>query len=355
MTILLQRLCWNSNGWRGPTGEGYQKESSYVGEHGFGHEEWNLNTADTIGDKVYGYTYYNPSPHNRISLGPHDIYFFAIAPSKDRLLVGAYRDAFFLSNEERQQLKKRLEGSDYLERRAKELVALRLPHLSAYQDAQRALLQDFALNVCTVPEKVIVFSPPRILTESATGGRNPKRLNRYTHPVFLSGAPVSESDFQLSVIAQSTPNQRLLLEDAYVRFSAEQQQVILRRHNLLSNRFQAWLSKIGAASISVETDSVDVSCVHTGQSLLFELKTCYTVSPRHALREALGQILEYAFYPTRTNHDHLAIVLDAEPSSTDIQWFRRMHGKGITVEVFWLIGERVYSARVADHPLTSYT
>ena len=87
---LLQRLCWNSNGWRGPTGQQYGKEHSYVGENGFGHEEWNLNTSDLIEGKVYGYTYYTP-PQDAI--GPpssYDVYFFTIAEDKKRLLVGAY-------------------------------------------------------------------------------------------------------------------------------------------------------------------------------------------------------------------------------------------------------------------------
>jgi len=347
MGTLLQRLCWNSNGWRGPTGDAYRKEDSYVGKNGFGHEEWNLNTADLIDGKVYGYTYYNP-PQNK-PLAPYDVYFFAVAPDKTRLLVGTYENACFLSNEERRRLSERLKGSEYLGRRAKELVALRLPHLQSEESALRLLLGDFALNICAAPECVVAFLPPRTLQPSDTGGRDPRVLNRYTKPVFLAQAPSRKG----SLSPAKSPVQAVLPEDAYVRFTPAQQQVILRRHNELSNRFRTWLSAVGATAVSAESESIDVSCSYSGRSCLFELKTCYALSPRHALREALGQVLEYAFYPGRTRCDHLAVVLDTAPATTDIEWFQQLKLSGIIVDLFWLIGEAIYSARVTAHPLAT--
>jgi hypothetical protein len=85
-------------------------------------------------------------------------------------------------------------------------------------------------------------------------------------------------------------------------------------------------------------------------SCLFELKTCYNQSTRHALREALGQLIEYAFYPGRGRPDNLAVVLDTTPSPWDMEWFRRLSKANIAVELFWLVGEEVYSAKVTKHP-----
>jgi hypothetical protein len=142
-----------------------------------------------------------------------------------------------------------------------------------------------------------------------------------------------------------------LFEDAYPRCTREQLLQIVPHHNRLSNRLRAWFAKVGATEIAAECDSVDVSCLHSGQSCLFELKTCHKQSTRHALREALGQILEYAFYPGRPRRERLAIVLDAEPSKSDTAWFRRLVEIGVTVELFWLIENDVYAEPVSDHPL----
>jgi hypothetical protein len=346
MQLLLQRLCWNSRGWREPTGDVYGKEKSYPGKNGFGHEEWNLNTADLIDGNVYGYTYYNPPAKRKNLPAAYGIYFFAVSPTKDRLLVGAYRRASFLDEAERRELRNRLDGSDYLDRRAKELAALNLPNLKSEQDALQLLLKDFALNVRINPEDVVSFCPPRPLVASDIGGRDPDKINRYRTPVFLEAVPGGAAP---APVVDAPKN---LLENDYLRFTPAQHHVIERRHNLLSNRFRAWLSKVGATGITAESDCVDVWCTYSGCSCLFELKTCYGMSTIHAVREAIGQVLEYAFYPGRTEPEHLAIVLDARPADTDIEWLRRLHGAGLKIEIFWLIGEHVYSAGLGVHPLS---
>jgi hypothetical protein len=288
-----------------------------------------------------------------MKLGPHDIYFFTIAPDKNRLLVGAYRKASFLDSGERGKLKARLEGSDYLQRRAEELVALGLPHLQSERAALRLLSNDFALNVWTEPEQVVAFSPPRALRSSDIGGRNPRDLKRYTTPLFINHEPLGGTTQPPTPAPQQPKPDRELFEDAYVRFTPAQQRVITRRHNVLSNRFRGWLGAVGATAIKVESESVDVSCEYSEQSYLFELKTCYNLATRHALREALGQVLEYGFYPGRSNRDRFAVVLDAAPSPADIEWFRCLGKIGIAVELFWLLGESVYTAKATDALLGS--
>jgi len=37
------RICYNSNGWRRPTGTADETTDSYYAKHGFGHEEWLFN------------------------------------------------------------------------------------------------------------------------------------------------------------------------------------------------------------------------------------------------------------------------------------------------------------------------
>src|SRR5688572_11609401 len=124
---MLQRICWNSIGWRGPTGERYGKEDSYVGKNGFGHEEWNFNTNDLIDGKVYGYSYYRPNEDTPQFQGRHAIHFFGLEPNEGRKLVGFYKNARFLSERERDKLKRKFQMSELLEKRLDELLSLELP------------------------------------------------------------------------------------------------------------------------------------------------------------------------------------------------------------------------------------
>jgi hypothetical protein len=49
-----------------------------------------------------------------------------------------------------------------------------------------------------------------------------------------------------------------------------------------------------------------------------EFKIAYQGNTRRAIREALGQILEYNHYPPRITYDHWLLILDKQPSTEDI-------------------------------------
>lgn len=344
MAMLLQRICWNSLGWREPTGELSGREESYVGNNGFGHEEWNFNSNDLIDGFVHGYTYYPAlKQHPSIGYGPHEICFFAISPRKERLIVGSYSNAHFLNPQEIDALKSQYFSSDISERRIEELTALNLDSIRGDAAARKKLEADFALNVRVRPADVHPYNPHRLLTSEDVAGRNPLRLNRYTRPVFLDNLPVG--------VRPEHGSDHELLEDSYLRFTKSERKVIERRHNQISNRFRSWLCRAGAERIVTEKHAVDVRCVFRNESYLFELKTVYRQSTRHALRDALGQLLEYSCYPGRSRPDHFAIVLDAPPGVVELQWLHNIKALGIDVEAFWLQGDDVACARLVAAPL----
>ena len=343
MVMLLQRICWNSHGWRGPTGERYGREDSYVGKTGFGHEEWNFNTNDVIDGFAFGYTYYPQGQHPSIGYGPHDIYFFAISPTNERLLIGHYSNAYFLTDDELAEIKQRFMSSTVWDRRIDELVALEVDVIPDRAAAVARLKSDFALNVRIRAVDITPYNPPRALTAEDVDGKDPKHLNRYTKPVFLTHSPVGKPP--------SHVEDSHLVEDAYVRFTKKQRKVIVRRHNQLSNRFYRWLQRVKASEITAEKDAVDAQCVFKNESYLFELKTVYSQSTRHAIREALGQLLEYSCYPGRDGANHLGIVLDASPGEEELQWLHNVQSIGITVEVFWVQGQDVICSQLAGTPL----
>ncbi|MFQ5729203.1 MAG: hypothetical protein ACE5GN_02440, partial [Waddliaceae bacterium] len=343
MTVLLQRLCWNSNSWRGPTGERYGKEASYVGKNGWGLEEWNFNTSDLIDNRIYGYIYYSPPSGSNLWNKPLDIYFYSLSIEKKRYLVGYYKNATFLSETEKANLAARFSKSNLLDKRIEELLALRLPSIKSPAKARSLLLSEFSINVSVKPEDIYIIQPPQILTKSDIEGRNPKRLTRYTTPVFLAAPPGRQAQKRVVTRRKSLGTEDELIENAYVRYTKPQRRVIRRTHNQLSNRFRRWLRNAGSKNVRAESKYVDVMCTHNKKSYLFELKSCYDQSVHHAIREALGQLLEYAYYPGRQTSDCLGIVVDAEPDPSDIAWFRTLERKAVPIELYWLKGTSVFS------------
>ena len=59
----------------------------------------------------------------------------------------------------------------------------------------------------------------------------------------------------------------------------------------------------------------------------FEHKVCGGVGTTKALREALGQLLEYNYYGGRKRADRWYIVLDTEPSAADRDYIRTLQSE----------------------------
>lgn len=313
-----------------------------------------MNVSDVLGGKVFGYTYYSPPEHSDLIGKSHDIFFFAINSAKERVLVGCYENAVFLLGDKRKKLKAAFRKSNILDKRVEELLALGLPPIKTEKEARYLLLDQFAANIVVDPKDVHSFSVPIVLSAEMLGGRDPKYLGRYTKPLFLTARPtLPRRDAATDAIA-SVGADRELLEDAYLRFTKAQRKVVFRLHNQLSNRFRAWLRDVGAKNISAESEFVDVRCRLGGKDYLFELKTCYQQKTRHAIREAIGQILEYSYFPGRRLPSVSAVVLDAEPGCDEVAWCKALNASGVKIELFWLKGEYVYSAGVGDHPLAAF-
>jgi len=117
-----------------------------------------------------------------------------------------------------------------------------------------------------------------------------------------------------------------LAEDGYLRASPYQRKKILPRHNRLSNAFAKWLRKRGYKGILQERGRVDIDFVDGTTTCRAELKVCYDVKTREAIREALGQLLEYNYYPKakREPAEKWFIVLDERPTEKDVVFLRRL-------------------------------
>ena len=91
------------------------------------------------------------------------------------------------------------------------------------------------------------------------------------------------------------------------------------QHNELSNDMVAYLKNYGYKKVKQEDHYVDITCENAvGEKIFFEIKTAQTV--RSAIREALGQLLEYNHYPNEKKADKLIIVTKLEPEKADVQY-----------------------------------
>ena len=102
---------------------------------------------------------------------------------------------------------------------------------------------------------------------------------------------------------------RLLQEGSCSRFTPAARREICPKHVASSNRF--------------------VSRLMAGRGLVArqEFKIAYNGETRHAIRQALEQLVEYDFDPFRLPHDRWLVVLDCPPSQEDLVFIKSLYSK----------------------------
>jgi hypothetical protein len=118
-----------------------------------------------------------------------------------------------------------------------------------------------------------------------------------------------------------------LTETAYLRKTRASEKNVLRLHAALSNRFRAWLKRRFQVTAIQEENHEDIHFIDRGTSYVAELKTCYGGNTKAALREALGQIIEYNHYPPRLQKERWLLVLDSRPTATDQDYITAIRTK----------------------------
>lgn len=132
-----------------------------------------------------------------------------------------------------------------------------------------------------------------------------------------------------------------LIEDAYFRERGASLEKIEKKHSRMSNQFVNWLKANRFSSIVREVNFVDVAFGRDDVTYLAEIKICPRQDSRHGIREALGQLLEYNYYPGRRPPAHCwVIILDCEASSEDLRYLRRLKSRfGLPVCLGWRVGK----------------
>jgi len=130
-----------------------------------------------------------------------------------------------------------------------------------------------------------------------------------------------------------------LVEEVYPRATPASLKIITPRHKELCNEFIRWLDREGRWVVGREKGRVDVEFKDGSIFCRAELKVCYGMTPTFAIREALGQLLEYNYYGWRIPADRWLIVLDSAPTEHDREYVRRLSKrKNLPLQLRWRSG-----------------
>jgi hypothetical protein len=343
---VLQRVVWNTAGWRRPTAT--SNEGDYLGSHGFGHEEWNFQADDAVDGDVLGYLWWKPGAKTqRDSGGSFDIGFWVIHPeTRRRMLVGYYTQARLADEPFMRRVHDEFDQRRIFGRRAEELRAA-VPSLSKRQAAThvREGVERRMMRFRCPVDRVVALEPAAYIEVPARLQNGGLSL-RFASPTFVGAFPTGDRPSSEDDYARMSP----LVEDAYFREVGAQMKTIIPLHNALSNAFASWLRAVGFANVRQEQSRVDVEFGPPAALHRAELKTCHCTSSTKAIREALGQLFEYNHYGVRAPARTWWIVIDNPPTSADLAFLavlRRTHD--LPLVLAWPDGA-AFSTDVAMRP-----
>ena len=284
------RICWNTNGWAFPSGSARTlEEGSYVARTGFGHEEWLLNLSWLIDG--FHYAFLQPVNRSLDNLRGQriDILLYTVDPQKRRLYVGEIANCEVLTHDQAADALKVYQKRGWLK--------AMIEHVASVGGDTSQINSDPELfNIRFRREDADVYHELR-LADRADAVWN---LNRYT--LAAAGERI-EKQWRArkgSVAAPST---------APITRAGAPPVTFDPIHKRLQADLLAKLQiRYGKENVLLEEAGVDVT-IKGKKTVLVELKT--TANARLAIREALGQLLEYAYFRTPARPGPLELIIMA--------------------------------------------
>lgn len=312
----LTRIAYNSSGWQRPTGEARKLETSGTmnQSYGYGCEDWLFRSEWMIDGWRYGFIQGVNKSHSRLVKegSPFHLTLYTIQPDRQWRLVATIRDAECVDFEPAEAVLKVFKQRGWYRQMEKEVKNVG-GDVSGFRKSGLAVPE---INIRFKQHNLEMFSPGSYLNKT-----DPiRKLPRY----------------QLYDVAkQKTPNLSLRLT---TRGGSEKLPVTKRvqrgavgaveytpEHTIMQAQLMKQLrSEYPKAKITREKDFIDVRVEMPKELILYEIKS--NLSTRTVIREALGQILEYAFHP-RNNHllpVKLVIVGRSAPSGEDVIYLERL-------------------------------
>lgn len=305
----VARLCWNTDFWQRPTGRKGKSRNrkAFEAQHGYGHEEWLFDRSMLLDGWKYGFVQALNHSHDtyvgrRLAL----LLYTLDTDSKRRFWVGTIDALEVLTVAQARQATREFTRRGWLKAMRRQVAELGLDPGSLSVTKATELL-----NVRFRPEALQVFDPPAPF---------PAGTVRSTYYGTLQDVPTAQAEIlgsEEEAEALIERNLRVLKTTRHVyENDTEVDLVQTQWQQLLRKTLREDLPGVQAVvETKVDGHRLDAVLVQGTRRIFVELKTRGTV--RQVIREALSQLLEYAYWPAAQRCQSLLIVGAAEAGTNE--------------------------------------
>lgn len=312
MEDKISKICWNSEGWKFPSGsQGKSNASkSFEAEYGYGHEEWLFDKARIVN----GYHYAFLQPLNLDSdkhVGKNYNIHLYTRTNDLKYYVGKIQSAHCISKGESRDIYKIYKQKGWLKAMAREIEnagASSLPFLKS--PPEKFFNVKFKFDDVNRPEEL----------EEIFGGDINISTTRYK-------LLPKKNDIKIATDITHEDEGRMKNTKRRKR-TYKADSILDPYHDKLQNALCALLRKNYKneyKKVIIEKDRVDIKAkTHSDKWHYFEIKTD---TPKLSIRNALGQILEYSYWPDLQRAEKLIIIADIAPDSETQKYLKHIRNK----------------------------
>lgn len=326
-TNKIARLCWNTNGWKYPSGDNRlkQKPKSYVEEYGFGHEEWLFDKSKIIGGYHYAFIQaFNLETDKHVG-NSYNVKLYTIDPvANTKYYVGYINNLECISENESEKIYKIYEGNGWISE-MKQQVKYKGGKWSP--DANNAQI---LFNVRFKFNEAVLFGEDEyeiIAKEDINITADYFVLLSQKTEISVEYLESYESDDE----NESNGN---LKNTNKRRRTINHESIYDPYHDVMQNALYTYLDnqKDIYKCVKIEKDRVDLKAkTIEGDWHYFELKTD---NAKLSIRKAIGQIMEYAYFPNKKRASKLIIVSDSQPTDRDVDYLKYIR-ENFNIPVFY--------------------
>ncbi|KQS91723.1 hypothetical protein [Chryseobacterium sp. Leaf394] len=336
----IARLTWNDNGWVKPSGRKGKStnKDSHEGRHGYGHEEWLLDTGKIIDGYHYGFLEPIRKHQNAFIGKVYDVWLYSLnGTDKKRYFIGEINNVEVLDEIQADRIRQIYIANGWFDEMERQIVDCNANN-DGFSDWKGVDLFNVRFKVSDI----------NILGdyEELPADNKLYRFSRYTfaHFVeentndilisrkfkFISRNPEEQKSLGLTVEKTTYEREPKAIEVEYL-------------HKAISKRLLNELSaKFGFENVSDEllagygSHKIDMVAKDADKYIFYEIKT-YN-SSRTSIRESLGQLLEYSCWIDNPVAHKLVIVsqklADFEDAKKYIYFLRKKFSLPLYFQVY---------------------
>lgn len=303
----ITRLSWNTNSWRYPSGWLGKSRSldTHEGEHGFGFEEWLFDRSKLYDGYHYGFIRGFQSKTGRHVSKVYTVHLYTQNNIGQYFYAGYIQNAEGISKADSVKVFEYYKENGWLKKMESSLKQVEA-NVSAFTGADPESFFNVRFKIDDIFQKEELEELAELDVNITT---DRFKLLPYKGHLVIEMNPQMPEEEDEGNFKNTAKRKRT--------FNSEQ--VYDPYHDLMQNAIVLHLRgnpKYGYKHVYIEKSRVDIKAVLPNKEWhYFEIKTD---NPKRCIRNAVGQVMEYAYFPNMDRAKKIIVVGDSKPDEDTI-------------------------------------